>query len=77
MQRTISADIRYVLWAIDKWGKADNILKGAHYRPISKDREPITLKTHRGVYDIGIAMGFLPPSYAYTDHEHTSTTQST
>lgn len=27
LQRTISVDIRYVLWAIHKWGKADNIIK--------------------------------------------------
>jgi len=26
-QRTISVDIRYVMWTIDKWGGADNIIK--------------------------------------------------
>ena len=27
LQRTISVDIRYVLWTIDKWGGASNIIK--------------------------------------------------
>ena len=27
LQRTISVDIRYVLWVIDKWGKADHLIK--------------------------------------------------
>ena len=26
VQRTISVDIRYVMWTIDKWGGASNII---------------------------------------------------
>ncbi len=27
LQRTISVDIRYVLWTIDKWGKCPRLIK--------------------------------------------------
>ena len=31
LQRSINVDIRYVIWAIDKWGKADHLLKELHF----------------------------------------------